>query len=55
MTYADAVARLGPDAMAQVAAEVADWPPLTPEQIAQLSPLLAPLLDTLDPASSDAA
>lgn len=53
MSYAESVARLGPDVMAQVAAEVAEWPPLTPEQIALLAPLLAGL-DTA-PASSDAA
>lgn len=40
MTYEEAAAVLGPELMGRVEEQVAQHPPLTPEQIAFLVPLL---------------
>ena len=41
MTFDEAAEILGPEITAMVDARAADYPPLTPEQIAYLAPLLA--------------
>jgi hypothetical protein len=52
MTWEEAAEVLGPELTAQADALAASWPPLTPEQIAAVAPLL---VDHDPAASTDAA